>query len=875
MGSIMSAEGRSDDANAIAKRIMKVAAIATAFSTVHKACQSISKWNEEKSLTLSRKWCNMARSDADVFQSTTKKVSMDPLESDRLLSLFRATLDSPPAPLPNASPYCPPPEEPSDENTGKRKSSSLSESIPADADLTVRTVIPRAHLAEMPPSDPTPTPAKGRTEMEQELHRSLRRLKERREEGGSGGGQGQRWVDPTLAPRDREAMGHVPMEIHERRVTLPVYKHKGDLLEAVRANPVIIVVGETGSGKTTQIPQYLHEEGFTSTGMVCCTQPRRVAATSIARRVAEEVGCRLSSTVGYSIRFDDKTSPDTRIKFATDGMLLREVMTDPLLSRYSVVMLDEAHERTINTDILFALLREISEKRSDFRLIISSATLDSVRFGEYFNSCPIFRISGVTHAVEIIHAESTPDDYLEAAVEAAFRIHCTTPADGDILMFLTGQEDITAACSMLRTMVDDVARRGGVVGLLILPIYSALPSETQQMVFRPAPEGFRKCVISTNIAEASITIDGIVHVIDAGFVKEMRYNHRLQTPALLTVPISRASAVQRAGRCGRTRPGTCHRLYTAETFAREMAPTTVPEIRRANVVSTVLTLKAIGVTNVAEFPLMDPLPAAGIKDALTSLYWLGAIDDEGLLTGDGQKMAAYPVDPHLGRMILAGADMGCLMDVVTVIGLLSVENIFQRPAEKQAEADAAHARLVSTALGDHESQLRIFQTYVSKPLRDRSRWCNLNFLSERALSTAHQIAGQLADMCRRQHMTIGRDIVGGERFKRALVHGIFMQTAQKTKGRTYRVLLTDQLVVPHPASAIGRRGARQPHTVVFSALIQTSQTFMTMATEVPAVWLVEAAPRLFSAEEGVKRGARLEGFSSNRGSLAHKVARYY
>ncbi|VDP76027.1 unnamed protein product [Echinostoma caproni] len=380
----------------------------------------------------------------------------------------------------------------------------------------------------------------------------------------------------------------------EQRQSLPIFKLKDELLSAVHDNKVLIVIGETGSGKTTQITQYLAEAGYVNTGRIGCTQPRRVAAMSVAKR-----------EVGYTIRFEDCTAPETKIKYMTDGMLLRECLIDPDLRQYTIIMLDEAHERTIHTDVLFGLLKKAIQKRDDMKLIVTSATLDSVKFSQYFFEAPIFTIPGRTYPVEILYSLEPENDYLDAALNTVMQIHLTEPP-GDILVFLTGQEEIDSGCELLYERMK--ALGPDVPELIILPVYAALPSEMQSRIFDPAPPGSRKVVIATNIAETSLTIDGIYYVIDPGFVKQKVYSSKSGMDQLIVTPISQAQAKQRAGRAGRTGPGKCFRLYTERAYRDEMLATNVPEIQRTNLASTVLQLKAMGINDLLSFDFMDPPP---------------------------------------------------------------------------------------------------------------------------------------------------------------------------------------------------------------------------------------------------------------------------
>ncbi|KRX63084.1 putative pre-mRNA-splicing factor ATP-dependent RNA helicase mog-5 [Trichinella sp. T9] len=468
------------------------------------------------------------------------------------------------------------------------------------------------------------------------------------------------------------------MTILEQRQSLPIYKLRSELVKAVSENQILIVIGETGSGKTTQITQYLAEEGFTFSGKIACTQPRRVAAMSVAKRVAEEYGCRLGQQVGYTIRFEDCTSPDTNIKYMTDGMLLRECLLDPDLNAYSVIMLDEAHERTIHTDVLFGLCKQAVKNRGadQLKLIVTSATLDAVKFSQYFNEAPIFTIPGRTFPVEVLYTREPETDYLDASLITVMQIHLTEPP-GDILVFLTGQEEIDTACEVLYERMKSLGP--DVPELIILPVYSALPSEMQTRIFESAPPGSRKVVIATNIAETSLTIDGIYYVVDPGFVKQKIYNPKTGMDSLVVTPISQAQAKQRSGRAGRTGPGKCYRLYTERAYRDEMLPTPVPEIQRTNLASTLLQLKAMGINNLIDFDFMDPPPVEAMVMALEQLHSLSALDDEGLLTRVGRRMAEFPLEPSLAKLLIMSVHLGCSEEVLTIVSMISVQNVFYRP----------------------------------------------------------------------------------------------------------------------------------------------------------------------------------------------------
>ncbi|QCE14002.1 pre-mRNA-splicing factor ATP-dependent RNA helicase DHX16 [Vigna unguiculata] len=529
--------------------------------------------------------------------------------------------------------------------------------------------------------------------------------------------------------------------LQEERKKLPMYRYRDELLQAVHDHQVLVIVGETGSGKTTQIPQYLHEVGYTKHGMIACTQPRRVAAMSVAARVSQEMGVKLGHEVGYSIRFEDCTSEKTILKYMTDGMLLREFLGEPDLASYSVVMVDEAHERTLSTDILFGLVKDIARFRPDLKLLISSATLDAEKFSDYFDSAPIFRIPGRRYPVEINYTKAPEADYLDAAIVTSLQIHVTQPP-GDILVFLTGQEEIETAEEILKHRTRGLGTK--IAELIICPIYANLPTELQAKIFEPTPEGARKVVLATNIAETSLTIDGIKYVIDPGFCKMKSYNPRTGMESLLVTPISKASANQRAGRSGRTGPGKCFRLYTAYNFHNDLEENTVPEIQRTNLANVVLTLKSLGIHDLLNFDFMDPPPAEALLKALELLFALSALNKLGELTKVGRRMAEFPLDPMLSKMIVASENFKCSDDIISIAAMLSVGNsIFYRPKDKQVHADNARMNFHTGNVGDHIALLKVYNSW--KETNYSTQWCYENYIQVRSMKRARDIRDQLAD----------------------------------------------------------------------------------------------------------------------------------
>jgi ATP-dependent RNA helicase DHX8/PRP22 len=589
------------------------------------------------------------------------------------------------------------------------------------------------------------------------------------------------------------------LSILEQRQSLPIYKLKEELRKAVTDNQILIVIGETGSGKTTQITQYLAESGFTARGKIGCTQPRRVAAMSVAKRVAEEFGCRLGQEVGYTIRFEDCTSPETIIKYMTDGMLLRECLMDLDLKAYSVIMLDEAHERTIHTDVLFGLLKQAVTKRPELKLIVTSATLDAVKFSQYFFEAPIFTIPGRTFPVEVLYTKEPETDYLDASLITVMQIHLREPP-GDILLFLTGQEEIDTACEILYERMKSLGP--DVPELIILPVYSALPSEMQTRIFEPAPPGSRKVVIATNIAETSLTIDGIFYVVDPGFVKQKVYNSKTGMDSLVVTPISQAQAKQRAGRAGRTGPGKCYRLYTERAYRDEMLPTPVPEIQRTNLATTVLQLKTMGINDLLHFDFMDAPPVESLIMALEQLHSLSALDDEGLLTRLGRRMAEFPLEPNLSKMLIMSVALQCSDEILTIVSMLSVQNVFYRPKDKQAIADQKKAKF-NQPEGDHLTLLAVYNSWKNNKFSNA--WCYENFVQIRTLKRAQDVRKQLLGIMDRHKL----DVVSAERntvrVQKTVCSGFFRNAAKKDPQEGYRTLVDSQVVYIHPSSALFNR----------------------------------------------------------------------
>lgn len=651
------------------------------------------------------------------------------------------------------------------------------------------------------------------------------------------------------------------LSIQEQRESLPVFQSRSELLEAVRKNDFIVVVGETGSGKTTQITQYLAEDGYINDGIIACTQPRRVAAVSVAKRVSEEVNCKVGEEVGYTIRFDDCTSSKTVIKYMTDGMLQVEALTDPLMSRYSVIMLDEAHERTVATDILFALLRDAVRRRhGTLKLIVTSATLDSQKFSSYFDNCPVFHIKGRTFPVKIYYTKTPELDYIEATIDTVIDVHTNNPP-GDILVFLTGRDEIETCCEAIVQKMSVLNKADPKLSeLLVLPIFSAMPSEMQSRIFEPTPEGKRKVVIATNIAETSITIDGIYYVIDPGFVKVNAYDPKRSMDSLIVQPISRAQADQRAGRAGRTGPGKCYRLYTKNAYLKEMSANTTPEILRQNLSHTILMLKAMGINDVLNFGFMDKPKEEAILKALEELYILEALDENGELTDVGGYMAYFPMEPMLAKTLIKSFEFNCSYEVIEIISMLSVPDIFYRPREKRELADKMKQKF-DDYNGDLLTLLHIYRKWEESGFS--KDWCIDNFVHEKSMRKAKDVKEQLikliGNISRKENglkLTVLSCRNQLDNVRKAFVSGFFKNSAKRASNHghndeagSFKTLADNLTVYLHPSSSLFK--VPGVDYVIYHTLILTNKEYMHCTTKIDPHWLIQYASKVFrKANEG-------------------------
>eukprot|EP00124_Ichthyophonus_hoferi_P005335 Ihof_evm3s748 gene=Ihof_evmTU3s748 len=634
-------------------------------------------------------------------------------------------------------------------------------------------------------------------------------------------------------------------EILEKRTKLPVWEQKEDFMKKMRSNQKLVLVGETGSGKTTQIAQWCLDIYPGKPGLVACTQPRRVAAMSVAARVAQEMDVVLGEEVGYTIRFEDCTGAKTKLKYMTDGMLLREAMADPLLERYNCIILDEAHERTLATDILMGLLKEIAHQREDLKIVIMSATLDASKFQSYFEGAPLMQVPGRTFPVEIFYTPEPERDYLVAAIRTVVQIHLCE-GEGDMLLFLTGEEEIEDACKKIKQEIMSAGPDAGDVK--IIPLYSSLPPNLQQRVFESAPPNkangaiSRKIVISTNIAETSLTIDGVVFVIDPGFSKQKVYNPRVRVESLLVTAISRASAQQRAGRAGRTRPGKCFRLYTEKSYKQELQEQTYPEILRSNLGGVVLQLKKLGIDDLVHFDFMDPPAPETLMRALELLNYLGALDDDGNMTEVGQQMSEFPLEPELAKMVVASPDYNCSNEILSICAMLSVPNVFLRPNDSKRQADEAKGRF-SHVDGDHLTMLNVYHAY--KRNNDDANWCYENFLNSRSLKSADNVRTQLVRIMDRMGLAKNSTEFTSKNYypniRKSLLSGFFMHVAHLERSGHYLTVKDNQVVQMHPSTVLDRK----PEWVLYHEFVLTTKHYVRTCTEVKGDWMIEVAPNYY------------------------------
>lgn len=579
----------------------------------------------------------------------------------------------------------------------------------------------------------------------------------------------------------------------------------------------------------------------------------------------------MGKEVGYSIRFEDVTSESTRIKFLTDGLLIREALVDPLLSRYSVIMVDEAHERSISTDILLGLLKKIRKKRPELRIIVSSATLEAEAFLNFFTSGEgtangnddanktgtVVSLEGRTFPIDLLYLEAPAENYVEKAISTVVDIH-TQEGEGDILVFMTGREEIDFAVQAISERAPELEAKYG--PLQPMPLYAGLTTEEQMYVFDKPPKGTRKVVFSTNIAEASVTIDGIVFVVDCGYVKLRAYNPTTGIESLTATPISKASAAQRAGRAGRTKPGKCFRLYTEQGFA-SLAQSNPPEIQRSNLAPTILQLKALGIDNIVRFDFLSAPPSQLVSKGLELLYSLGALDEYAKLTRPlGMRMAELAVEPMMARTLLSAPEFGCLSEMLTIAAMTSLGSSVWFHHEGERKKMESARRKFAAEEGDHLTLLNAYQAFVTRGKKE-AKFCHENQLNYRAMSRAVSIRAQLKRYLERFNITVDETLGSGrqqqqreaedssaragkaEGILRCLTAGYFAQAARMQADGTFRNVEGGTVLHAHPSSLLFGRKA---DWVVFHEVMETNdKTYIREVSKTEKGWLLEYAPEFY------------------------------
>ena len=646
---------------------------------------------------------------------------------------------------------------------------------------------------------------------------------------------------------------------------LPVVERREDILAAIRDHQVVVVAGETGSGKTTQLPKMCLELGRGRKGLIGHTQPRRLAARSVAGRLAEELSVPLGEQVGYQVRFNDQSSPSTLVKLMTDGILLAETQHDPLLLRYDTLIIDEAHERSLNIDFLLGYLKRLLPKRPDLKVIITSATIDVERFAAHFGSpktpAPVVEVSGRTFPVDVhyrplVRSEEDEDDRTlqEGILHAVREIETIEREKGwlhgprDVLVFLPGEREIRETA--------DTLRRADLKGTEILPLYARLSNEEQNRVF--APHRGRRIVLATNVAETSLTVPGIRYVIDPGLVRISRYSYRAKIQRLPIEPVSQASANQRKGRCGRIAEGVCIRLYDEEDFLSRPAFTD-PEIQRTNLASVILSMLALKLGNIEDFPFVDPPDGRFVKDGFRLLFELGAVNDKQQLSALGRKLAKLPIDPRLARMVLAGAERGSLRDVLVVVSALAIQDPRDRPADKRQAADQAHQRWHDPD-SDFVALLNLWhgienarEALSGNQLR---RWCRDHYINYLRMREWHDTFRQLRQLLRDMDIEVPAPLPRDEneseeqakqarrktsgKLHQALLSGLLSNLGTLLENREYLGARNRKFMI-HPGSGLAKK---TPKWVMAFELIETTKLFARTVAKIDPQWIEPQAQHL-------------------------------
>ncbi len=625
---------------------------------------------------------------------------------------------------------------------------------------------------------------------------------------------------------------------------LPVNERRAEIAELISKHQVVIVCGETGSGKTTQLPKICLELGRGTTGLIGHTQPRRIAARSTAARISQELESELGRHVGYKIRFTDRTSPQSYIKLMTDGILLAETQGDPWLGQYDTLIIDEAHERSLNIDFLLGYLRQLLVKRPDLKVIITSATIDAERFSKHFNNAPVIEVSGRMFPVEIRYrpvqteeAESEDErDLYDAIVDACDELNRVGP--GDVLVFLPGEREIRDAAEALRK---HSFSRGG-VHPEILPLFARLSAEEQSRIFKPHTG--RRIVLATNVAETSLTVPGIRYVVDTGLARVKRYSYRNKVEQLQVEKVAQASANQRSGRCGRVAAGVCIRLYDEKEFALR-PPYADPEILRSSLAGVILRMKALRLGDVEDFPFIEAPPPKAISDGYQLLLELGAVTEERALTPIGNELAKMPLDPRVARMIVAARDEGCLKEMLVIAAALTVQDPRERPQEKQGTADAAHKKFADEK-SEFLSWLKLWQWYEGelehkKSQRKLVQACHANFLSALRMREWLDIHSQLHGLAAEHEWKENQIPATYDAIHRALLAGLLGNIGCKSEDSGHYLGARGMKFLIHPGSALNKKAGKW---IAAAEITETSKLFARCVARIEPDWLEKVGAHL-------------------------------
>ncbi|KAL4468705.1 hypothetical protein ABPG74_005208 [Tetrahymena malaccensis] len=663
-------------------------------------------------------------------------------------------------------------------------------------------------------------------------------------------------------------------KLQKERKNLPIFKHRQGLLDKIKSNQISVIAGETGCGKTTQIPQYLIEEGLNKNRMIAVTQPRRVAAITIAQRVAQEMNTTVGNKVGYSVRFEEAVDKNnTKLLYMTDGMLLRETIVDPNLSRFSIIVIDEAHERTINSDLLISLLKQLSERRKDLKIIIMSATIETEKFANFFETENIIYLEGRCHPIEVFYSKKPHADYLDAALNTILQIHFEEQ-DGDILCFLVGQEDIEDMQQMLEEKIELFPKEAK--KLNICTLYAALPSHLQLLAFEKSQEGERKVVLSTNIAETSVTIDGIKYVVDPGLVKTRKYNPNKLIEMLLVVPVSKSSAMQRAGRAGRQSAGKCFRLYTKYTHDT-LAEFMLPEILRSNLSTVILQMKAIGIKDVKGFQFIDRPHEDQFIESIENLQQMNALDANENITLHGKEMAELPLEPIYAHFMLVAfaTNPNSISVVLSAISLMQVENLFFIP--KGAKISLLDV-LLRFQLGNSDQLTKVNMLHQYYLAKNKKSFCKENFINQKnikkALEVRQQLENYFLDILKKrskknqkqntkvaqnqanalqqseeqqiqeelakgntlkklqeEHKTAIQQEINTEEFVSCIAKGLSVKAAKLNNDGTYTIIRSNIQAYIHPESLLFYSKPK-PEYIIFNEVVSTIKTYLRDITEI-------------------------------------------